>query len=77
MEMKFSETIKVDLDSVHATSSPLIQRMQALEIGEGFAVSGVDRTAISARCSQLGNRIGRKFGTKKQVDGSLLIYRKS
>ena len=57
----------------HALSDAII----SLEINDAIAISGMNRSAVSARLGQIGNRLEprRKFSTRQLADGRFAIKR--
>ena len=77
---QFSEIKAVDLDNLtgsRAKKSEFTTKLLALEVGQGFEVSGMTRGNVASRCNVAGRMNKRSFGTSAIEGGALLVFRKA
>jgi hypothetical protein len=74
--MELSKISSVDLSSIRIKPrrSPLRTKIEALEIGQGFEVTGVERSDISLYVSAM-KKEGRSISTKRLGDLHYLVFR--
>lgn len=74
---EISSIQSVDLKSIRIPSrrGQLLTKLAALEVGQGFEITGMEQSRVCNRASSYGKSANRSFATKSLGVGKTLVYR--
>lgn len=76
--MKFSEVrtyseADIPTKGVGRGKSEFFKKIEALDVWQGFEVTGMNRNNVSSRINVIGRKLGREYTTRKSGDGILIV----